>query len=79
MQGNGMLIALVAPPLHTFGSLGLAPDGRRVVSLETDERPDAPTSTVALVARDVVEGRTRVVASCEQSVCRLASPTWAER
>ena len=71
-----------APPpdrVHSFSSVAISPDGRRVVSIEsTDPGPDAmklPATT--LVIRSLAGGPTATIDCPTKVDCRLSSPVWS--
>jgi dipeptidyl aminopeptidase/acylaminoacyl peptidase len=71
--------AYAAPPLHQFASVSIAPDGRRVVAVESDDVPSAPKAPSGyLVVRSTSNGPVHLVEPCLHTPdCTVSSPAWS--
>nr|WP_321983683.1 prolyl oligopeptidase family serine peptidase [uncultured Lichenicoccus sp.] len=71
-------VAFAATPLHLFRAVAIAPDGRHVASIETDDLP-AETQPPARVVIRGLDGSTRAVAlpCARQPGCVPSSLAWS--
>ena len=70
--------AIGAPALHDFTSVAIAPDGRHVASIETQDDGSDRDAPASLLIRDLRGGAVTVPLPCTAGPnCKVASPTWS--
>jgi dipeptidyl aminopeptidase/acylaminoacyl peptidase len=72
------VVALAEPGLHNFTEVAIAPDGRHVASIETQDDGSDGDMPALLVIRDLSGGAVTVKLPCSAGPdCRVMSPTWS--
>jgi dipeptidyl aminopeptidase/acylaminoacyl peptidase len=70
--------ALGSPALHNFETVAIAPDGRHVASIETQDDGSDGNTPASLLIRDVKGGAVVVPLPCTAGPnCKVDSPTWS--
>jgi dipeptidyl aminopeptidase/acylaminoacyl peptidase len=70
--------ALAAPPLHDFTTVAIAPDGRHIASIETQDDGSDRDAPASLLIRDLKGGAMTVPLPCSAGPnCKVESPTWS--
>src|ERR1700734_802177 len=72
------VIAFGAPALHDFTTVAIAPDGRHIASIETQDDGSDRDMPASLVIRDLKGGAVTVPLPCSAGPdCKVDSPTWS--
>jgi dipeptidyl aminopeptidase/acylaminoacyl peptidase len=72
------LTALAAPGVHDFKAVAIAPDGRHVASIETQDDGSDSDVPQLLVIRDLKGGAVTVKLPCTAGPdCEVSSPSWS--
>ncbi len=70
--------AIGAPGLHNFTTVAIAPDGRHIASIETEDDGSDRDAAASLMIRDLKGGAVTVPLPCTAGPnCKLGSPTWS--
>ena len=71
------IAAVASPGLHDFRAVAIAPDGRHVAAIETQDDGSDHDVPASLVIRDMKGGAVTISLPCTVGPdCAVASPTW---
>src|SRR3984885_15750570 len=74
----GPVSALGAPALHDFATVAIAPDGRHIASIETQDDGSDRDAPASLLIRDLKGGAMTVPLPCSAGPnCKVDSPAWS--